>query len=166
MSVQIREANPEDIDAIFKFIHKLADYERAAHEAVLSKDHLFDSLFGENPQVFCVLSTISDGQGATSEVITGFAIWHLNYSTWLAKHGLYIEDLFVDPGYRGLGHGKALLRYLAKICVDRGYPRLQWWVLDWNKPAIDFYESIGAKAMDEWTVFRVSGDELQKLANT
>lgn len=163
MSVQIRDANPNDIDPIFKFIHKLAEYERAAHEAILSKSDLANSLFGENPQVFCALSIIPDGAG---EVITGFAIWHLNYSTWLAKHGLYVEDLFVDPGYRGLGHGKALLRYLAKICVDRGYPRLQWWVLDWNKPAIDFYESIGAKAMDEWTVFRVSGDSLHKLANT
>ena len=99
-------------------------------------------------------------------VVTGIAIWHLNYSTWLGKHGIYLEDLYVDPKHRGQGHGKALLIRLAKICLDRGYPRLQWWVLDWNKSAIDFYHSIGAHAMDEWTVFRVSGNELRKLANT
>jgi GNAT superfamily N-acetyltransferase len=99
------------------------------------------------------------------EQVTGIAIWHLNYSTWLGKHGIYLEDLFIDPKFRGQGHGKALLVRLAQICVERGYPRFSWWVLDWNKPSIDFYESLGAKAMDEWTVFRVSGDALTKLAS-
>jgi GNAT superfamily N-acetyltransferase len=96
--------------------------------------------------------------------VTGFAVWHLNYSTWLGKHGIYLEDLYVDPKYRGQGHGKALLRKLAQICVERGYKRLQWWVLDWNQSAIDFYKSIGAEPMDQWTVFRVSGSSLEKLA--
>jgi GNAT superfamily N-acetyltransferase len=95
----------------------------------------------------------------------GFAIWFLNYSTWQGKYGIYLEDLFIKPEFRGVGYGKALLKHLAKLCIENGYGRLQWWVLDWNKPAIDFYLSLGAKAMDEWTVFRVSGDALKKLAD-
>ena len=97
-------------------------------------------------------------------MVTGIAIWHLNYSTWLGKHGLYLEDLFVDPKYRGAGHGKALLVRLAQICVEQGYPRFQWWVLDWNQPSIDLYKQIGAEPMDEWTTFRLSGDALRKFA--
>jgi GNAT superfamily N-acetyltransferase len=158
MSFQIRDATPADIDAIYDYIHALAEYEKAPDEAVLSKSDLSQSLFGQNPQVYCLLSV-------QDEQVTGIAIWHLNYSTWLGKHGIYLEDLFVDPKFRGQGHGKALLVRLAQICVERGYPRFSWWVLDWNKPSIDFYESLGAKAMDEWTVFRVSGDALTKLAS-
>jgi GNAT superfamily N-acetyltransferase len=158
MSFQIRDATPSDIDAIYDYIHALAEYEKAPEEAVLSKSDLSQSLFGQSPQVYCLLSV-------QDEQVTGIAIWHLNYSTWLGKHGIYLEDLFIDPKFRGQGHGKALLVRLAQICVERGYPRFSWWVLDWNKPSIDFYESLGAKAMDEWTVFRVSGDALTKLAS-
>jgi GNAT superfamily N-acetyltransferase len=158
MSFQIRDSTPSDIDAIYDYIHALAEYEKAPNEAVLSKSDLSQSLFGQSPQVYCLLSV-------QDEQVTGIAIWHLNYSTWLGKHGIYLEDLFVDPKFRGQGHGKALLVRLAQICVERGYPRFSWWVLDWNKPSIDFYESLGAKAMDEWTVFRVSGDALTKLAS-
>jgi GNAT superfamily N-acetyltransferase len=158
MSFQIRDATPLDIDQIYDYVHALAEYEKAPDEAVLSKSDLSQSLFGQNPQVYCLLSV-------QDEQVTGIAIWHLNYSTWLGKHGIYLEDLFVDPKFRGQGHGKALLVRLAQICVERGYPRFSWWVLDWNKPSIDFYESLGAKAMDEWTVFRVSGDALTKLAS-
>ena len=157
MSVIVRPATIADLPDIFKYIHALAEYEKASDEVVLSLDDLEQSFFGENPQVYCLLSQEAD-------VVTGIAIWHLNYSTWLGKHGLYLEDLFVDPKYRGAGHGKALLVRLAQICVERGYPRFQWWVLDWNEPAIDFYKSFGAVAMDEWTVFRLSGDPLKKLA--
>jgi GNAT superfamily N-acetyltransferase len=157
MSVIVRPATIADLPDIFKFIHALAEYEKAPDEVVLSLDDLEQSFFGENPQVYCLLSQ-------EANVVTGIAIWHLNYSTWLGKHGLYLEDLFVDPKYRGAGHGKALLVRLAQICVERGYPRFQWWVLDWNEPAIDFYKSFGAVAMDEWTVFRLSGDPLKKLA--
>jgi GNAT superfamily N-acetyltransferase len=158
MSFQIRDSTPSDIDAIYDYIHALAEYEKAPDEAVLSKSDLSQSLFGQSPQVYCLLSV-------QDEQVTGIAIWHLNYSTWLGKHGIYLEDLFVDPKFRGQGHGKALLVRLAQICVERGYPRFSWWVLDWNKPSIDFYESLGAKVMDEWTVFRVSGDALTKLAS-
>ena len=158
MSFQVRDATPSDIDQIYDYIHALAEYEKAPEEAVLSKSDLNQSLFGQSPQVYCLLSV-------QDEQVSGIAIWHLNYSTWLGKHGIYLEDLFVDPKFRGQGHGKALLVRLAQICVERGYPRFSWWVLDWNKPSIDFYESLGAKAMDEWTVFRVSGDALTKLAS-
>ena len=157
MSVIVRPATIADLPDIFKYIHALAEYEKAPDEVVLSLDDLEQSFFGENPQVYCLLSQ-------EANVVTGIAIWHLNYSTWLGKHGLYLEDLFVDPKYRGAGHGKALLVRLAQICVERGYPRFQWWVLDWNEPAIDFYKSFGAVAMDEWTVFRLTGDSLKKLA--
>lgn len=157
MSVTIRSALPADLPEIFRYIHALAEYEKAPAEVVLSLADLETSLFCENPQVYCELSQLGDE-------ITGIAIWHLNYSTWLGKHGIYLEDLFVDPKYRGAGHGKALLVRLAQICVERGYPRFQWWVLDWNEPAINFYKSIGAIPMDEWTVFRLSGDALRNFA--
>jgi GNAT superfamily N-acetyltransferase len=157
MSVKIRSAVPADLPRILQFIHDLAEYEKAPDEVELSLGDLKDSLFGVNPQVFCLISEVDNE-------ISGFAVWHLNYSTWLGKHGIYLEDLYVDPKFRGLGHGKALLRKLAQICIENGYKRLQWWVLDWNESAIDFYKSIGAEPMDEWTVFRVSGSSLRKLA--
>lgn len=159
MPVIVREAKLDDTPIILKYIKDLAEFEKAPKEAVLTEDDLRRSFFIESPQVYCLVSELDN-------FVTGIAIWHLNYSTWLGKHGVYLEDLYVDPKFRGQGHGKALLVALAKICIDRGYPRLQWWVLDWNKSAIDFYDSIGAKAMDEWTVFRVSGKELGILANS
>ena len=157
MSVNIRSAIQADLPVILQFIHDLAEYEKAPEEVELSLDDLKDSLFGPNPQVFCL---ISEQDNET----TGFAVWHLNYSTWLGKHGIYLEDLYVDPKFRGQGHGKAFLQKLAQICIENGYKRLQWWVLDWNESAIDFYKSIGAQPMDQWTVFRVSGSSLRKLA--
>jgi GNAT superfamily N-acetyltransferase len=156
-SVKIRSAQISDLPVILQFIHDLAKYEKAPNEVELSLSDLKESLFAENPQVYCLISEL-DGKA------TGFAVWHLNYSTWLGRHGVYLEDLYVDPKYRGLGHGKAMLRKLAQICIERGYKRLQWWVLDWNETAIEFYKSIGAQPMDEWTVFRVSGSSLEKLA--
>ena len=156
-SVKIRSAEISDLSVILQFIHDLAKYEKAPNEVKLSLSELEESLFGNTPQVYCLISE-ADGKA------TGFAVWHLNYSTWLGRHGIYLEDLYVDPKYRGLGHGKALLRRLAQICIERGYKRLQWWVLDWNETAIEFYKSIGAQPMDEWTVFRVSGSSLEKLA--
>jgi GNAT superfamily N-acetyltransferase len=156
-SVKIRSAEISDLPVILQFIHDLAKYEKAPNEVELSLSELEESLFGKTPQVYCLISE-ADGKA------TGFAVWHLNYSTWLGRHGIYLEDLYVDPKYRGLGHGKALLRRLAQICIERGYKRLQWWVLDWNETAIEFYKSIGAQPMDEWTVFRVSGSSLEKLA--
>ena len=157
MQLKIRDAVQADLPKIIQFIKDLAEYEKAPNEVVLSISDLEQSLFGTNPQVYCLIAELENE-------VTGFAVWHLNYSTWLGKHGIYLEDLYVDPKYRGQGHGKALLRKLAQICVERGYKRLQWWVLDWNQSAIDFYKSIGAEPMDQWTVFRVSGSSLEKLA--
>ncbi len=153
----ISPAQAKDVPAILQLIRGLAEYEKALNEVVATEDALRASFFCDNPQVFCHVAT-------QDEVVVGIAVWHLNYSTWLGKHGMYLEDLYVVPEVRGRGYGMALLRELAKICVDRDYERLQWWVLDWNKPSIEFYKSIGAIPMDEWTVFRVSGDDLNKLS--
>jgi GNAT superfamily N-acetyltransferase len=123
-----------------------------------SLEDLEQSFFCDSPKVFCEIVEV-EGE------ILGFAIWFLNFSTWQGKHGIYLEDLFIRPAYRGSGWGKKLLQHLAAKCVENNWGRFQWWVLDWNEPAIEFYTSLGAVAMDEWTVYRVSGSELQELAN-
>ena len=155
--MSIRPATINDTDAILAMIYELALYEKAPDEAKATREQIIASFFSNDPKVFCEIVEV-DG------LIAGFAIWFLNYSTWQGKHGIYLEDLFIRPQYRGKGFGKALLKHLAAICEDRGYGRFQWWVLDWNKPAIDFYKSLGAVAMDEWTVFRVSDEALIQLA--
>jgi GNAT superfamily N-acetyltransferase len=157
MNRSIRTAKPSDIPSILQLIRGLAEYEKALDEVVATEEALNTSFFCESPQVFCHVATRDDK-------VVGIAVWHLNYSTWLGKHGMYLEDLYVLPEVRGQGHGMALLKELARICIDRDYERLQWWVLDWNEPSIEFYKSIGAVPMDEWTVFRVSGEPLKKLA--
>ena len=154
----VRPAKIGDIPAILHLIRGLAEYEKALEEVVATEEDLISSFFGDNPQVFAHVATKND-------LVVAIAIWHLNYSTWLGRHGMYLEDLYVLPYERGQGFGMRLLKELARICVDRGYQRLQWWVLDWNEPSIEFYRSIEAVAMDEWTVFRVSGEPLKKLAN-
>jgi GNAT superfamily N-acetyltransferase len=155
--MKIVRALPQDCEVILELIKDLAEYEKAPHEVKATVKDLEATLFSSQPSAFCDLVKV-DGE------TVGFAIWFLNYSTWQGKYGIYLEDLFIKPEFRGAGYGKALLKHLAKLCIENGYGRLQWWVLDWNKPAIDFYLSLGAKAMDEWTVFRVSGDALQNLA--
>ena len=153
----IRPALESDIPVILKMVRGLAEYEKALDEVTATEQDLEKTLFTQNPQVYCHVATID------SEVV-GIAIWHLNYSTWIGKHGINVEDLFVVPKERGKGHGLALLNELAKICVGRGYERLQWSVLDWNEPSIEFYKSLGAIPMDEWTVFRITGAALKKLS--
>jgi GNAT superfamily N-acetyltransferase len=153
----IRPATIADTDEILALIYELALYEKAPEEAKATPAQIIESFFCENPQVFC---EIVEEDGA----IVGLAIWFLNYSTWLGKHGIYLEDLFIRPQYRGKGYGKALLKHLAAICDERGYGRFQWWVLNWNEPSIEFYKSLGAVAMDEWTVYRVAGQSLKDLA--
>jgi GNAT superfamily N-acetyltransferase len=155
----IREATPADVPEILAMIHELADYEKAPHEVVATPGLLRDALFGDDPAVYALMA--EDDESGQS---VGFALWFRNFSTWLGRHGLYLEDLYVRPSHRGHGYGKALLQELARIAVDRGYGRFEWWVLDWNQPALDFYRSIGAVPMDEWTVQRVSGDALRRLA--
>jgi len=154
----IRSAQLEDLPEIQSLIKELAEYERAPKEAVATLDDLQESFFGESPKVFCEIVEV-EGQ------IAGFAIWFLNYSTWQGKHGIYLEDLYIRPKFRGQGWGKKLLQDLASKCVENGWGRFQWWVLDWNEPAIEFYRSLGAVAMDEWTVYRVGDSALLNLAN-
>ncbi|MEN9412592.1 MAG: hypothetical protein RIQ92_1029 [Actinomycetota bacterium] len=155
--MSIRPATIADTDEILALIYELALYEKAPEEAKATREQIIDSFFCENPKVFCEIVEV-DGE------IAGLAIWFLNYSTWQGKHGIYLEDLFIRPQFRGKGFGKALLKHLAAICEARGYGRFQWWVLDWNEPSIEFYKALGAVAMDEWTVYRVSEDALTKLA--
>jgi GNAT superfamily N-acetyltransferase len=156
--MQIRPATVADTDEILNLIYELAVYEKAPDEAKATREQIIDGFFCESPKVFCEIVEV-DG------AIAGLAIWFLNYSTWQGKHGIYLEDLFIRPQYRGKGYGKALLKHLAAICEERGYGRFQWWVLDWNTPAIDFYKSLGAVAMDDWTVYRVSDAALKQLAS-
>ena len=154
----IREASPADVPAIMQLIHDLADYEKAPQEVETNEVEIASALFADQPKVFAHVIDL-DGE------VIGMAIWFLNFSTWQGKHGIYLEDLYVKPEYRGRGYGLAMLKHLAALCVERGYGRFQWWVLDWNTPAIEFYKSQGAIAMDKWTVYRVSGDALNRLGN-
>jgi GNAT superfamily N-acetyltransferase len=153
----IRPAAPADIPTILHFIRALAEYEREPQAAIATADDLLRDGFGPAPKYWCVFA---EWNGAPA----GFAFYFYNYSTWQGRPGLYLEDLFVHPEFRGKGIGKALLLHLAKIAVDENCGRFQWQVLDWNKPAIDFYESLGAKVMKEWLTMRVEGDALTKLA--
>lgn len=152
----IRFAEEEDLALILAFIKELADYEKLLHEVVATEDILRNSLF-KRKVAEVVIAEYKD------EPI-GFALFFHNFSTFLGKPGLYLEDLYITPDMRGRGYGKTLLSFLAKLAKDRDCGRFEWWCIDWNEPSIEFYKSIGAQAMDEWTVFRVDGDRLDKLA--
>jgi GNAT superfamily N-acetyltransferase len=156
-NLTIRPAVEADTATILSFIKGLADYERLSHEVMVTQESLRQSLFGPTPGAEVILAFVGDEAA-------GFALFFHNYSTFLGKRGVYLEDLFVKPNHRGFGVGKALLVRLATIAVERGCGRLEWAVLDWNTPAIDFYKNLGAVAMDEWTTFRVTGESLNKLA--
>ena len=155
----IRPATIVDVPIILQLIRDLATYERAPNEVAATEEQLVDVLFGERP-VAEVLLAFED------EMPIGFAVFFHNFSTWLGRPGLYLEDLFVKPEARGKGYGRALLIHLAKIARDRGCGRMEWAVLDWNGPAIQFYRKLGAKPMDEWTVFRLTTDGIAKLAQS
>jgi GNAT superfamily N-acetyltransferase len=154
----IRPATAEDVPAIHAMVRELAEYERALEDAKATEEQLHAALFGPHPAAFAHIA-----EDDTTGSVVGFALWFLNFSTWKGVHGLYLEDLYVRPQSRGGGHGKALLTELARICVRRGYGRLEWSVLDWNEPSIGFYKSLGAVPMDEWTVFRLTGEPLAVL---
>jgi GNAT superfamily N-acetyltransferase len=153
----VRRARESDVDTMVELVYELAEYERAPEQCHLTAEQLRTALFGESPALFAHVAEL-DGH------VVGLALWFLNFSTWDGVHGVYLEDLYVRPTARGSGLGRALLSALAEECVARGYTRLQWWVLDWNAPAIGFYRSLGAVPMDEWTVYRVRGDALTRLA--
>jgi GNAT superfamily N-acetyltransferase len=153
----IRRAEKEDVPLVLDFINKLADYERLSHEVVATEGELEKYLFGEEKVAEVVI-------GYYQDVPVGFALYFYNFSTFLGKPGIYLEDLFVLEEQRGKGFGKALLTYLAKLAVEKDCGRLEWAVLDWNEPSIEFYKSLGAKMMDEWIVNRLTGDTLTKLS--
>jgi GNAT superfamily N-acetyltransferase len=155
---QIRRAHPKDVPIILELIRDLATYERAPEEVAATEEQLVDVLFGERPVAEVLLAF-------EEESPVGFAVYFYNFSTWLGRPGLYLEDLFVRPEKRGKGYGRALLVALAKIARDRGCGRMEWAVLDWNEPAIKFYRALGAKPMDAWTVFRLTREEIARLAN-
>jgi GNAT superfamily N-acetyltransferase len=157
-SVTLRPATPEDVPEILAMIRELAQYERALSEVVATEEHLRRTLFADQPSVFGHVAVSPDGE------VAGMAVWYLSYSTWLGSHNIYLEDLYVRPGHRGSGVGRHLLQTLAAICVERGYERLEWWVLDWNESARSFYSSLGAEALTEWIPYRVRGDALHRLA--
>src|SRR5690606_39144294 len=158
-TIHLRNAQPGDEALILRFIRGLAEYEKLAHECIATEADLTRSLFGERPEAEVILASV-DAEPA------GFALFFHNYSTFLARKGLYLEDLFVLPEYRGKGVGLALLRELARIAVERECGRMEWAVLNWNQPAIDFYNKLGARPMNEWTVYRLTGDSLKNLAAT
>jgi GNAT superfamily N-acetyltransferase len=155
---QIRPARVEDVSIILGLIRDLATYERAPDEVIATEEQLVDVLFGERPTAEVLLAF-------EGKLPVGFAVYFHNFSTWLGRPGVYLEDLFVKPENRGKGYGRALLVELAKIAMERGCGRMEWAVLDWNEPAIKFYRALGATPMDEWTVFRLTRDGIARLAN-
>lgn len=157
MPLNIRPATSDDAALILRFITDLAIYEKAEHEVKTDAAGIEASLFAEDSTAHGLICE-HDG------VPIGYAVYFFNYSTWLGKHGLYLEDLYVDPTHRGCGAGKALLQHLARLAVARGCGRFEWSVLDWNQPAIDFYESFGARPQDAWTTYRLTGDALHAFA--
>ena len=158
-AIEIRPAVTGDCALILHFIRELAEYEKALPEVVASEGDLRAALFGDNPGAFALICSVG-GKPA------GFALYFFNFSTWLGKSGLFLEDLYISPEYRGSGAGKALLKHLAKLAVDKGCGRFEWNVLDWNKPAINFYESFGAQPQSEWIGYRLTGDALRDFAKT
>jgi GNAT superfamily N-acetyltransferase len=156
VSLTIRPARPDDTPVIVELIRGLAEYERLAHEAEATDVGIAAALFGATPRVFCEMAE-------TEGNIAGFALWFYTFSTFAGRPGIYLEDLFVKPEFRGRGIGKALLQHLARRCVEEGLGRFEWSVLDWNEPAIQFYRAQGARLLDDWIICRVEGDALQAL---
>jgi GNAT superfamily N-acetyltransferase len=157
MSLAIRSARPDEAGLVLSLVRELAAYEKLLHEVEATEATIGAALFADNPRLFCEIAAW-DGEPA------GFAVWFINFSTFSGRFGIYLEDLFVRPALRGKGIGKALLVHLAKQCVDNGWSRLQWSVLDWNTPSIAFYQSLGAEMIDEWKLCRIKGEPLAQLA--
>jgi diamine N-acetyltransferase len=157
VSLAIRAAVEADAALIFALVRELADYEKLSHDVDATPEAIAAALFAREPRLFC---DIAEWNGEPA----GFSVWFLNFSTFRGRHGIYVEDLFVRPAFRAKGIGKALMARLAKRCVDEGWTRFEWAVLDWNAPSIAFYKSIGAQVMDEWRICRLSGQALQDFA--
>lgn len=160
----VRGARAQDCDQLFEFVVDLAEYERASDSVASTADMLRQALFPSDHEPHVWAHVVVDPQDPKR--LIGAAIWHLNYSTWTGQHGIYVEDLYVRSECRGLGSGRALLAALARICLERGYQRLQWSVLDWNTPSVEFYRNLGAESLDEWVGYRLTGNELTELASS
>jgi len=161
---RIRDAEPGDVGRIAEMVRELATYEKELDQVESTADSFTDLMFppdGSPPMAFCLMGDVRDADGEWRSV--GFAAWYVTFSTWTGQQGIWLEDLYVSPDQRGSGLGKQLLARLAQIAVERGYRRVEWWVLDWNEPALGFYRRLGAEALDEWTHYRVDGDALQQL---
>lgn len=158
-TVTIRDARPDDVDELLRLIHELAAYEREPHAVTASADHVREALFpvGASPAAY---GLVAEREGR----VVGMAVWFTSFSTWTGRPGIWLEDLFVEPEQRGLGVGRRLLARLAEICVEREWTRLEWAVLNWNEPSIEFYRAQGARAQDEWTTYRLDGDALHRMA--
>ncbi|WP_225234777.1 GNAT family N-acetyltransferase [Klenkia terrae] len=154
----VRPVGPGDVDAVVALVRELAEYERSLDEARMTSAQLHTALFGDSPALFGHVAV--DDEGA----VVGLALWFLSFSTWRGTHGVHLEDLYVSPAQRGTGLGRELLRTLAALCVDRGYARLEWSVLDWNTPAVEFYRAAGARPQEGWSVFRLTDTALTEFA--
>ncbi|WP_051518140.1 GNAT family N-acetyltransferase [Intrasporangium chromatireducens] len=157
----IREATIDDVDDLLRLVRELAAYEREPESATATPEHFREALFPSDGSP-AAYAHVAEGDGR----VVGMAIWFVSFSTWTGRHGIWLEDLFVEPEQRGRGIGKAFLVRLAQLCLERGWTRFEWWVLDWNTPSIEFYRSQGAVAQEEWTTFRVDGDALERLARS
>ena len=158
MQPRVRPAEPADVPVLLELVHELAVYEREPDAVEATEDMLTQALFAPSPVASCSVALDDDG------TVVGFALWYVTFSTWKGRPGLWLEDLFVRPAARGTGLGTALLATLAAVCRERGYPRFEWWVLDWNAPSIGFYRSLGAVPQDEWTTFRMDAEQITALA--
>lgn len=156
--MSVRPVRPDDVDVVLGLVRELADYEKSLDEARMTREQLHGALFGPEPALFGHVACGPDG------AVVGFALWFRNFSTWRGTHGVYLEDLYVSPAHRGTGLGRELLRTLAAVCVERGYARLEWSVLDWNTPSIEFYRAAGARPQDGWSVFRLTDEALTQFA--
>jgi GNAT superfamily N-acetyltransferase len=157
MTLELRQARRDDGPVVLAFIRRLAEYEKLAHEMDATEDGLAEALFGASPHVFCDLAS-------WNRQPVGFALWFYSFSTFRGRHGIYLEDLFVEPDHRGRGIGKALIERLAGRCRAEGLPRLEWGVFDWNTPSIAFYRRIGAEPIADWTIYRLTGPALDRMA--
>jgi len=162
-SLGIREAVPSDVPRLVQLVRELAEYERAVHEVEATEEHFRAALFPDDPGAARSHALVAEVETPDGPLVVGMAVWYVTFSTWLGRHGIWLEDLYVSPDRRGSGLGKALLTRLAQIAVERGYGRVEWWVLDWNTPSIDFYRSLGARPQDGWTVYRLDGEALTAL---
>jgi GNAT superfamily N-acetyltransferase len=160
---RVRPATESDVPAVDALVRELAVYEREPDAVEATPEDFSRALFGPDPRVHCHVAEVHDGSQDAWHV-AGMALWYVTFSTWRGRHGIWLEDLFVRPEHRGLGLGRALLQALAAECTERGWARLEWWVLDWNSPAHGFYRSAGAVPQDEWTVWRLDGHALERFA--